>query len=189
MQEGSSNQPETSPGTPKQTPPEKRQHSFTAPKTLTKKPKASSTNMREEAFNMMKSVYDNRKLNESSTRDDFDVFGELVGRKVRSLTTKHAQIKVQHLINNILYNAELGMYNKATRYGSSASTISTPSASPNSHFPDHSQSLQYYTIPTVSRNDAASPNSLIVSEDTAMPAQMQKEPLTWAIASSFGLAS
>lgn len=90
--------------------------------------------MLEEAFEMMKSVYDNRKAKENSTRDDFDVFGELVSRKVRSLNTKYAKAKVEHLINNycITHNAEVGIYDAATKYVTSPSTLLSGTPSPNS---------------------------------------------------------
>jgi len=42
--------------------------------------------------------------------DDFDAFGDIVARKVRNLQTHYAQCTIQHLINNLLYDGELGKY-------------------------------------------------------------------------------
>ncbi|CAI6357804.1 unnamed protein product [Macrosiphum euphorbiae] len=42
--------------------------------------------------------------------DDFDAFGDVVARKVRGLRTHYAQCTIQHLINNLLYDGELGKY-------------------------------------------------------------------------------
>lgn len=51
---------------------------------------------------------------QSQSRDQFDVFGELVAHKIRNLDNRYAKTTVQHLINNLLYNAELGKYNSVS---------------------------------------------------------------------------
>lgn len=53
----------------------------------------------------MKQIYENRK-----ERDEYDIFGEQVACKLRKLPTNHGKITAQHLINNILWESELGNY-------------------------------------------------------------------------------
>lgn len=48
-------------------------------------------------------------------RDEYQIYGELVACKIRKLPTAHAKNTVQHLINNILYEASLGKYNEVRR--------------------------------------------------------------------------
>lgn len=112
------------------------------------------------------SIYDSRKnkrkLNERR-------FGELVVRKVGSLNTKYAKAKVQHLINNILYDAEVGVCDEPTH------------------------TLTYYTSPSASSSGALSLNSITSAEqlmnntgayEEVLPGQIVKVPLTWALATS-----
>lgn len=42
--------------------------------------------------------------------DDFDAFGDIVARKLHSLRTHYTRCTFQHLINNLLYDDELGKY-------------------------------------------------------------------------------
>lgn len=58
----------------------------------------------------MKSINESRKKRNEKQIDDFDVFGDIVARKLRGLRTHYAQCTVQHLINNLLYDGELGKY-------------------------------------------------------------------------------
>lgn len=48
-------------------------------------------------------------------RDEFNIFGEHIANKIRKLPTAHAQNTVQHLISNLLYEAELGKFNHRER--------------------------------------------------------------------------
>jgi hypothetical protein len=50
-------------------------------------------------------------VNSQEKRDEYNVFGEIVACKIRKLPTDYSKSTVQHLINNILYHAELGKYN------------------------------------------------------------------------------
>lgn len=61
---------------------------------------------------MIKSVHQDRQERRCTQPDDFDIFGEIVARKLRNLPTRYAQITLQHQINNLLYEAELGKYNE-----------------------------------------------------------------------------
>lgn len=47
----------------------------------------------------------------SGGRDEFNIFGEHIANKIRKLSSTHAQNTVQHLISNLLYEAELGKFN------------------------------------------------------------------------------
>lgn len=79
-----------------------------------RKPGSSKFNESEdrtqEVFEMMKSINESRKERNERKNDDFDAFGEIVARKVRGLRTHYAQCTIQHLINNLLYDGELGKY-------------------------------------------------------------------------------
>ena len=43
-------------------------------------------------------------------RDEHQIFGELIAAKIRNLKTHYARSIVQHRIQNILYEAEQGLY-------------------------------------------------------------------------------
>jgi len=49
-------------------------------------------------------------FNERNDRNEYHIFGEQVGCKVSKLSTNHAKITVQHLLNNILWETKLGKY-------------------------------------------------------------------------------
>jgi len=44
--------------------------------------------------------------------DEYGVFGEYVAITIRKLKTSKSKIVVKHLINNLLYEAELGKYDQ-----------------------------------------------------------------------------
>ncbi|XP_055907855.1 uncharacterized protein LOC129942805 [Eupeodes corollae] len=50
-----------------------------------------------------------RKI-DASESDEFGVFGEYVGITIRRLKTSKAQVVIKHLINNLLFDAEMGRY-------------------------------------------------------------------------------
>lgn len=75
-------------------------------------PKNAIDKQSEEVFSMIKSIDKDRQERRQAQPDDFDIFGEIVARKVRSLPTRYAHITLQHLINNLLYEGELGRYNE-----------------------------------------------------------------------------
>ncbi|XP_064091706.1 uncharacterized protein LOC135205269 isoform X3 [Macrobrachium nipponense] len=64
----------------------------------------------EEAFNAAQHMQ--KRLQE---RDEHELFGELVAKKIRNLPTKYAKIKTQQLISNILFEAQLGKYDEMPR--------------------------------------------------------------------------
>ncbi|CAH1112627.1 unnamed protein product [Psylliodes chrysocephalus] len=59
--------------------------------------------------NIMKKFF-NEQRNFNKDKDEFDIFGELISRKIRNLNTHYARATVQNMLNNILYEAELGKY-------------------------------------------------------------------------------
>lgn len=95
---------------------------------------------KEEAYNLMKELRDNKRQ-----RDNFDVFGEHVACKIRSLNSPFAQNTVEHIISNTLFEASMGKYDNPGQYyplmpsrspyrstptGSTYSTTPVPSPSP-----------------------------------------------------------
>lgn len=58
-------------------------------------------------------------------RDEFNIFGEHIANKIRKLPSVHAQNTVQHLISNLLYEAELGKYNYRERSNGNISNSSS----------------------------------------------------------------
>lgn len=62
-------------------------------KSLKKKKNTDNDKQRQEAYLIMKQMYDNRV-----DRDECQIFGELVAKKIRKLNTDYAKEEVQHLI-------------------------------------------------------------------------------------------
>lgn len=120
-----------------------------------------------EVFEMMKSTNENRKECTEKKIDDFDAFGDLVARKLRGFRTHYAQCTIQHLINNLLYDGELGKYDVPPQTfqapinynnyldGSAASTSSVETVSKssvNSKYYDKSSStstIPYSNLPSI----------------------------------------
>lgn len=57
-------------------------------------------------------------------RDEFNIFGEHIANKIRKLPSTHAQNTIQHLISNLLYDAELGKYDYRERSNGNVSNSS-----------------------------------------------------------------
>jgi len=79
------------------------------------KPSKSSKEIEDKSqdvFEMMKSIQKNRMEREEKNLDEFDVFGDLVSRKLRVLRTRYAQCTVQNLMSNLLYEGEMGKYDE-----------------------------------------------------------------------------
>lgn len=66
--------------------------------------------MAEEAYKVM------NDLMKKVDRDEYQIYGEHVACKIKKLSTPYAQNTVQHLINTILYEAEMGKYNEPHFY-------------------------------------------------------------------------
>ncbi|XP_063829041.1 uncharacterized protein LOC135078402 [Ostrinia nubilalis] len=78
---------------------------------------------------------------ERKPRDEFAVFGEHVANKLRNVSNCPARSTAQFLINDILYKAEMGRYNDATRNHNSNDEPEEPRPSRNidsepSHYSD-----------------------------------------------------
>nr|CAI5865408.1 unnamed protein product [Callosobruchus analis] len=76
-------------------------------------------------------------LQKSTERDACEIYGEHVAMKLRSYS-KRTQIMVQHLFNNILFNADMGQYDNINANYNDAnpfprSTVSSPYPSPYSN--------------------------------------------------------
>lgn len=56
----------------------------------------------------MKSI----KKSRMERKDEFDVFGDLMARKLRVLRMRYAQCTVQNLMTNLLYEGEMGKYDE-----------------------------------------------------------------------------
>jgi len=52
----------------------------------------------------------------NTTRDQFSVYGEEVGIRIRDLTSSNAQKITKHAISNILFEAEMGKYDNVTHF-------------------------------------------------------------------------
>lgn len=88
----------------------------TVPEESTKAvPSKDDENKIEELFGIIKSIQNDRGERAQIKADDFDVFGDLVARKLRGLSTRYAQCTVQNLIHNLLYEAEIGKYDVPNR--------------------------------------------------------------------------
>nr|CAH7739630.1 unnamed protein product [Callosobruchus chinensis] len=65
----------------------------------------------EEVYNIVTSLQKDRLDRSRNKPDKFDIIGQLVAQKLRCLPTPYAQSTVEHLIHNLLYDAEMGKYN------------------------------------------------------------------------------
>ncbi|CAH1987460.1 unnamed protein product [Acanthoscelides obtectus] len=101
------------PSTPKRNTSEGEQFLVPPKSSRKKKGKPTSTteneNITQEAFQMMKAAF-HRSNGGTQVRDEYNIYGELVGHQIRSLSTKFAKVTAQKLINDILFNAKLGKY-------------------------------------------------------------------------------
>lgn len=79
------------------------------------KPSKSSKEIEDksqEVLEIMKCIQKSRMEREEKNLDEFDVFGDLVARKLRVLRTRYAQCTVQNLMTNLLYEGEMGKYDE-----------------------------------------------------------------------------
>lgn len=70
-----------------------------------KRRKSKEDLITEEAFKIMKSISTEKKA-----KDEYTLFGEQVAIKLRKLSDNKAKATVQHVINTVLWQAELGKY-------------------------------------------------------------------------------
>ncbi|CAH1970882.1 unnamed protein product [Acanthoscelides obtectus] len=113
----------------------------------------------------------------TQVRDEYNIYGELVGHQIRSLSTEFAKVTAQKLINDILFNAKLGKYyypSYPQRNPSQTGSL-TPFASNSgsqTHFASNSEASS-------SAMDATLGATNIISSDA--------DVLHWAITNSFGV--
>lgn len=65
--------------------------------------------MAEEAYDVMKNVI-------NKPRDKYQIYKEHIVCKLKNLPTDYSRNTVQHLFNNIIYEAQIGKYNDPSRY-------------------------------------------------------------------------
>lgn len=101
------------------------------------KNKTKTDDEQQEAFAIMKTIFQNKM-----ERDGFHIFGELVSNKLRNLKTEYARNTVEHMISNILFEANMGKYDYPPQYPQSRpqsslsdfrSSVCTPITSPSLH--------------------------------------------------------
>ncbi|KAL4720031.1 hypothetical protein ACJJTC_014225 [Scirpophaga incertulas] len=84
---------------------------FTALKTFRKRfrPQVTEDKTSEEALKLLKEMYESRR-----ERDETDIFGEYVAKKLKEIKNTHARNTAQYHINNILFSASTGEYDWPT---------------------------------------------------------------------------
>ncbi|CAH1991676.1 unnamed protein product [Acanthoscelides obtectus] len=113
----------------------KSKSSSAKPMKYMKKTKADDE--QQEAFAIMKTISHNKM-----ERGGFHIFGELVSNELRNLKTDYAGNTVEHMISNILFEANMGKYDYPPQYSQSRpqaslpdvrSSVCTPITSPSLH--------------------------------------------------------
>lgn len=123
---------------------------FPTPKTFRKRrrPQEENDTTQQEALKILQSMHETRK-----SKDESDVFGEYVSMKLKQLKNRRAYNTAQHHINNILYNASMGLYDYPTNMteptaSSSWGNNSGPNPSTFSENNAVCSSRGYYTAPS-----------------------------------------
>jgi hypothetical protein len=115
----------------------------------------------EKTLEMVESLIRNKR-----DVDEYTLFGEQIAFKLRTLKTDYARITVQHHINNLIYEAQLGKYDhpQTQNQGYYTTQYSTNAQSSNqSNLPSTSQyardltgysfSLDNINLPSTSENN------------------------------------
>lgn len=138
-----------------------------------------SVDRTQKVFEMMKSINESCKEQNEKKNYDFNAFGDIVARKVRGFQTHYAQCSIQHLINNLLYDGEVGKFDVPpqafqvpTNYnnytdGSAASTSSNQTFS-------QSSAIDYYHDESSSASTIPCSNPAIITNVT------ETTPELWA---------
>lgn len=106
--------------------------------------------MANEAVSLMKEIKEKRQ-----EKDEYSLFGEQIACKIRKLSTDYAKVLVQHKINNIMFEAELGQYNYPADSSPYISSHITPYYSPLIPSRVHTPSLPYQTYHSPSQDSAS----------------------------------
>ena len=114
-----------------------------------------------EALQLLKDTHNRYTMSQSQLpADRFNIFSQHIAAKLRTYTPR-TQVYVEHAINNILFEADIGYYDTpttnpllATGTRSSSSTSSVPLLSPQSQYVSDTcmlspQSLNHNTTNTV----------------------------------------
>lgn len=125
-----------------------------------------------EALSIMKDISDRRQ-----EKDEYSLLGDQIALKIRKLPTEYAKIIVQHKINTIIFDAQMGRYNhppeaQSYRYSHNTpyySPFPIPPASPYSSIsppfsPHSNQTPHQYSYETQSHL-STSPSSSITTGD------------------------
>nr|CAI5834068.1 unnamed protein product [Callosobruchus analis] len=109
-------------------------------------------------------------LQKSTERDACEIYGEHVAMKLRSYS-KRTQIMVQHLFNNILFNADMGQYDNINANYNDAnpfprSTVSSPYPSPYSNI-SNVVALDDFFLEVLIMDDCVARKGLCVIVDIA----------------------
>lgn len=83
---------------------------FTTPKQPLKKPKVSSTSATNaaiivETVNLLRPIQTRK-----NDKDEYTLYGKQVAIKLRNITSPQARFSVQQIINNVLFEAEMGHF-------------------------------------------------------------------------------
>lgn len=105
-------------------------------------------------------------------RDEYHIYGELVGHKIRSLSTDFAKLTAQQMINNILFDAQLGKYDYPS-------------------YPQYTPSQTGSQTPMACNSEPSSPAMYTTLEATNVninnSSGTDTDVLQWAIKKSFGV--
>lgn len=154
---------------------ERKTKNLQAKSTTSKKRVLSTSEKRsEEVYGMIQDVYKKNQQGASVQTDDFDIFGELVARKLRKLRTPYAQATVQHVISNILYEAEIGQYDIPTN--TQAQEQLTPFLRFRTPIEVHSSSTDTSNYSYVTPNSIRSGTSALSIETYSNPGSVETHP-------------
>ncbi|KAL4719542.1 hypothetical protein ACJJTC_019873 [Scirpophaga incertulas] len=96
-------------------------------------PRADSTGRDESGADSR--ARDDSRPAVNSVRDDNALYGDYVASKLRNIRSRHARNTVQYLINQILYNADLGQYDHVD--GRRVKIVVNPQCLPETHHKSH----------------------------------------------------
>lgn len=109
---------------------------------------ATSTPVMNEAINLMRSIQSNKV-----EKDEYSLYGEQVAMKLRKINSPQARFTVQNIINQALFDGEMGIYSRNTpAHSYYRNTYYTPTG----HF---GPQFQYYSNNSNMNNTTSTPLS------------------------------
>lgn len=148
---------------------------FTSPKKPLKKRKVNSTSavnvpIIDEAVNLLRAIQSNKK-----DKDEYQLFGEQVAIKLRNITSPQARFSAQQIINNTLFEAEMGMGVYSSNYQPFFHQQQTyPNMYP---YPNQNIQPQLSPYPSPSSRTLTSPHSSSTFPVSQSPASTISEPI------------